>query len=268
VLFLLAFTRVFQLTPVRESTRIRTRLLADNREALRWLLGARRVFWMLLLAGLASTVGVVLGMLGPVYVSEVLGVDPANTLYVFMPAAGGLLIALAVAPRLIAAVGERLSAAIGFTVAAAAMIGFGLIDPLTERVVPWLVELPGIDRRLEVAAALSVPLGFGITLAAAAAQTYVGRSVPLDLQGRMFALMGVLKDGLAIVPLVGLAAAVGIFGSRPVLTAAPLVLLVLALFVDTIAGRFRPPGARAGVRQPTEAGGGGRADGDGHMIRP
>ncbi|MEX2229562.1 MAG: MFS transporter [Dehalococcoidia bacterium] len=240
VLFFLAFTRVFELTPPRELARqARTRLLTDNGAAIRWLLGERRVFWMLLLAGLATTVGVVLSMLGPVYVAEALDIDPAYTLYVFMPAAAGLMIALLVAPRMIAASGERLVVAIGFTIAASAMFGFGTIDPLTERVVPWLIEFPGVTRQLEVAAGLSVPLGFGITLAAAAAQTYVGRSVPTDLQGRMFAIMGVLKDGLAIVPLLGLAAAAGVLGSRPVLAAAPLVLLALALTIDLVAGRFR-----------------------------
>lgn len=252
VVFIVAFTRVFELTPPREIARTaRTRLLADNREALRWLLHTRRVLWMLLLAGLASTVGVVLGMLGPVYVSEVLHIDPAYTLYVFMPAAGGLLLALAIAPRLIAAIGERLAAAIGFAIAATAMFGFGVIDPLTERVLPWLVELPLISRQLEVAAGLSVPLGFGITLAAASAQTYVGRSVPAELQGRMFAVMGVLKDGLAIVPLLGLALAAGALGSRLVFAAAPLILLALALSVDIVAGRFRGVRVYHHVDDPT-----------------
>lgn len=240
VVFLLAFTRVFELTPPREVARTaRSRLLVNNAEVLHWLLHRRRVLWMLLLAGLASTVGVVLGMLGPVYVAEVLHIDPAFTLYVFMPAAGGLLIALAVAPRLIAATGERFAAALGFAIAATAMVGFGLIDPVTERVLPWLVEFPGISRQLEVAAGLSVPLGFGITLAAASAQTYVGRSVPPELQGRTFAAMGVLKDGLAIVPLLGLALAAGALGSRLVFAAAPLILLALALAVDIAAGPFR-----------------------------
>ncbi|MDA0365074.1 MAG: hypothetical protein O2843_04300, partial [Chloroflexi bacterium] len=140
---------------------------------------------------------------------------------------------------------------IGFAIAATAMFCFGIEDPLTERVLPWLVELPAISRQLEVAAGLSVPLGFGITLAAASAQTYVGRSVPAELQGRMFAIMGVLKDGLAIVPLLGLALAAGALGSRLVFAAAPLILLALALSVDIVAGRFRGVRVRRSDDHPT-----------------
>ncbi len=244
VLFILAFTRVFELTPPRE-TRARAgtmRLGADTGEALRWLAGERRVLWMLLLAGLASTVGVVLGMLGPAYVHEVLHIDPTLTLYVFMPAAIGLLAALAVAPKAIALAGERMTAAVGFSLAAAAMVGLGAVQPLTQHLLPWLVEdWPGITHELEVAALLSIPLGFGITLAAAAAQTYVGRAVPAALQGRVFAVMGMLKDGLAIVPLLVLGAAARAVGARGVIGAAPFVLLALALGVDYVAGRFRSP---------------------------
>ena len=246
VLFLLAFTRVFELEPPREVARAaRTRLLTGTGEAMRWLLQERRALWMLLLAGLASTVGVVLGMLGPVYVDEVLGIDPTFTLYVFMPAAAGLLIGLAVTPKLVASWGERATAATGFAVAAAAIFGLGLIDQVTQWLLPWVIVLPGITRRLEVAGALSIPLGFGITLAAAAAQTYVGRAVPPDLQGRLFAIMGVLKDGLSILPLLLLGAAAGAVGSRAVLSAAPFVLLTLALTVDAVAGRYRTDEAAA-----------------------
>lgn len=243
ILFLLAFTRVFELRPYAEVAPQRGQpLTAGTGAAIRWLFAERRALRMLLLAGLASTVGVVLGMLGPAYVREVLEIDPTFTLYVFMPAAFGLLLALAAAPKLIERYGERLVAAAGFTIASAAMMGFGLIDPLTERVLPWLlIEFAGITKELEVAALLSVPLGAGITLAAAATQTYVGRTVPADLRGRQFALMGVLKDGLAIVPLLTLGVVAGVFGARAVFTAAPFVLLALALAIDLTAGRLRSP---------------------------
>ena len=69
-----------------------------TREMLPWLADQPAVLWTLLLAAMASTVSVAVGILGPQYTSEVLGVDPENALYVFAPAALGLVVALAVAP--------------------------------------------------------------------------------------------------------------------------------------------------------------------------
>jgi MFS family permease len=243
VLFILAFTRVFELQPERERQAVRrVRLAAGAGEAMRWLAVERRVLWMLLLAALASTVGVVLGILGPAYVDEVLGVDPSFAMYVFLPAGLGLLVALAAAPWLIGMAGERWVAAGGFALAAAAITGLGLVDGVTRVVGPLLpLDVPGIRRELEVAGLLSLPVGAGITLAAAAAQTYVGRYVPPPIQGRAFALAGVLKDGLAILPLLALGALAHDLGVRAVLAAAPAVLLALALAIDLFAGHFRPP---------------------------
>ena len=80
-----------------------------------------------------------------------------------------------------------------------------------------------------------------MTLAAIATQTYISRTVPLSIQGRTFALLGTMKDGLAIPSLLALGALSSVVGVRWVLTVAPLLLLALALGVDRLAGRWRTP---------------------------
>lgn len=237
VLFLLAATRVFDLAFESDTERrgIAARRdrpdaeLGETSSALRWLVASPDVLWMLLLAAIASTVGVVLGILGPEYVSAVLEVDPANALYVFLPAAAGLLIALSLAPMLIHRLGERRVATIGFAAASIAIAGLGLVDvfaPVVDPLIPWRPH--GLTEEVATAGLLTLPLGVGTTLAAAATQTYVGRYVPAAIHGRAFALLGVLKDGLAVVPLLGFGWAAGAFGIRPVLVGAPVALFGLA----------------------------------------
>lgn len=247
ILFVLAATRVFDLVFEHER-RIEAHDSAEPeeqvesrpvRDALAWLAQSRDVLWMLLLAAVASTVGVVLGILGPQYTKAVLDVDPANALYVFMPAAGGLLIALAAAPPLIRRFQERTVAAAGFACASVSIASLGLVDQVALVVGPLIVVEPaGNNERVIVAALLSVPLGVGTTLAAAATQTYVGRSVPPAIHGRAFAIMGTLKDGLAVLPLLGFGYASGVVGIRAVLVAAPLALLALAGVVAWLSTRF------------------------------
>jgi len=215
--------------------------MTSTRDAVRWLINEPDAFWMLALAAMASTTNVVLGVLGPQYTRDVLEVDPANALYVFSPAVIGLLVALVVAPIAIKIFRERIVAVVGFAVVAVTMSALGFIDQIRERV-PWfpVIDLPMVGDRVELAAELSVFLGFGMTLAATATQTYISRTAPLAVQGRTFALLGTMKDGLAIPPLLILGVVAGVVGVRPVLAVAPILLLALAIGVDRLAGKWRP----------------------------
>jgi hypothetical protein len=245
VLFFASATRVVGLGSVRAAEEPVTRSLPrppSARVALRWLVDEPAAFWMLLLAAMASTVNVVLGMLAPQYTRDVLGVDPANALYVFAPASVGLVAALSVAPAAIDHLGERVTATIGFTLVASSMVGLGLVAQLT-RVFGWLlvIDIPRLNRQIEMAGLLSVPLGLGITLAAAATQTYIGRYVPARIHGRVFALLGAMKDGLAVVPLLAIGALAGVVGVRTVITLAPAALLAIAFALEWYAARWRAP---------------------------
>ena len=249
LLFFLSASRVFDLRPPPPPAPAggegrrggRRPVPATTLGVARWLLAERAVLWMLVLAALASTINVVLAMLGPQYVGEVLGVDPANTLYVFAPAPAGLLAALGLAPLLIRRWGERPVAVAGFAFTAAAVTALGLVQPLTARFGGLLFfGIPGVGPEVEMAALLSMFLGAGVTLAVVATQTFVSRAVPLPIQGRAFAMLGVLKDGFAIPPLVVLGAIASSVGVAAVITVSPVFLLALAVGIDRLAGRFGP----------------------------
>ena len=250
LLFLLSATRVFDLRPPQRadapSAAAEPVPPPSTPAALRWLIERPVVLLMLVLAGLASTVNVVLGILGPQYVREVLNVDPANALYVFAPAPAGLLAALAAAPLLIRRYGERPVGVAGFALVAVVMTALGLVAPISATVGRlFVLGIPGVGQKVEMAALLSIFLGFGVTLAAVATQTFVSRTVPLRMQGRAFALLGVLKDGLAILPLLALGAVASVVGVAAVITVAPAFLLALAVGLDRLVSYWRAREARA-----------------------
>lgn len=215
----------------------------STREALRWLVNEPAAFWMLMLAAMASTTGVVLGVLGPRYVFAVLDVPPENTFYVFAPASLGLIAALVLAPILIKIFKERLIAALGFLLVAAGMAALGMIETTTDLLAGrvLLVDIPGVGEQVEMAAAISLLLGTGMTLAAAATMTYIGKYVPSEVHGRIFALLGAMKDGLSIPVLLLMGAVAGFVGVDNVLLVSPLVLIAIAFTVDAYLGRWRTP---------------------------
>ena len=242
MLFLFSASRVFDLRPPPHPGPVgegEGTTPASTMGVVRWLLAERQVMWMLVLAALASTINVVLAMLGPQYVSEVLDVDPANTLYVFAPAPIGLLAALGLAPLLIRWAGERPIAILGFVLVSSAVTALGLVATLTD-LFGWLLffGIPGVGPRVEMAALLSMFLGAGVTLAVVSTQTYISRAVPLRIQGRAFALLGLLKDGFAIPPLLLMGALASTVGVATVITVSPIFLLVLAVTIDRSVTRF------------------------------
>jgi hypothetical protein len=80
-----------------------------------------------------------------------------------------------------------------------------------------------------------------MTLAAAATQTYIGKHVPSEIHGRIFALLGAMKDGLSIPVLLSMGAVAGWIGVDNVLLISPIVLLVTAFALNSLLGRWRTP---------------------------
>ncbi len=114
-----AAIRIFAL-PFRQHIGVRealenlhlTELDLGFRSALNWLSGWPAVTTMIMVGLVVSILNQISGTLGPSYVGDVLGEDPANTVHVFAPAGIGAVVALVAAPWLIDKLGERGTAAI------------------------------------------------------------------------------------------------------------------------------------------------------------
>jgi len=218
---------------------------------LRWLIDQPAIATMIMVGVLAGVANVVLQTLAPQYVESVLGLDPANAVYVFAPSAIGLALALFAGPALIRWLGERSVALIGFFVATFVLVLLGLvrqdiavfIDPINPL---RLFTVPGVrmGAPLRTAIFLALPVGFAMSLTTTAVQTYINRRVPLAFQGRTFALQSTLKNASAIVPLLTLGAAASVFRVDTVLVASPFLLLALAFALVRLSVRF-------GGRAPT-----------------
>ncbi len=257
VMLLLASGRVLHLQPEEGHDRPRWQRPDINVfSMIRWLADEPAVGTMVIVGVLAGVANVALQTLAPRYVQSVIGVDPADAVYVFGPSSLGLALALAAAPLLIRLRGERIAALAGFTLTALSLgllglVRYGLanvVDPINAIRVVSIVGLhPGPE--LRTAAALAVPLGFGMALSTMSVQTFVNRRVPLARQGRTFALQSTLKNGAAIAPLLLMGATAELVGVNAVLMATPFLLVALAFGLLRLSERFggRAPSGRLDV---------------------
>ncbi len=187
----------------------------------------------------------------PVYVRDVLGIDPAAAVWVMAPGAFGFALGTVLGPLLITRIGERPLLAVALLTMFSGAIGFAFVDQLAPLLGPLsplrlLGRLLGVEVPLPVLAAsmLAIPAAFGSTLGGASVQTYVNRRVPLAGQGAVFGRQEVIENALTLTMILLLGVVATLVGSRLVFLVGPpvLFLIVLALirYAYSVSGDAAP----------------------------
>jgi MFS family permease len=203
-----------------------------------WITAHRAVSSMLLVGIFCTALFEGFNSLIPVYVREVLDEDPANSVYIFAPAAIGYLIGAIGGPTLIHWLGVRKLAIASIFLMAAGSILLGSIDAVDTffaRFSPLRLLEPLFDIELSdailAAGVIAIPTNLGSTAASQAVQVYINEYVPIARQGGMFGLQSVQQNAfnLASVFLLGVLAT--IVGPQYIFFLAPFVvgIIVLAL---------------------------------------
>jgi MFS family permease len=218
-----------------------------------WLLANRKVGAMLLVGSMVMALFEGLNTLMPVYVRDVLGSDPTKTVYILAPGGIGFLAGTALGPRVMDRRGERALAVIALAIICLGFLLFGFIDvvaPLLAPVSPLrLLGLAGItlSPQIEAAGLISIFTALGSTAALAAAQTYVNRYVLLARQATTFGMQEVLNNALILFAVLAFGGIATRLGSRPVFLVAPLLIVVVVVWLIRICFRVSdqdPPQAR------------------------
>ncbi|MGI9253619.1 MAG: hypothetical protein ACR2J8_07725, partial [Thermomicrobiales bacterium] len=168
----------------------------------------------------------------PVYVRDVLGIDPVNLVYIMAPGAVGFIAGSIFGPWLLARLGERPSAALAVVSMLAGSLGFFLIELVAPIIGPFsplrIVEFFGVHLANTTLAAsmLSIPLSFGSTLGGAAVQTYINRRVPIARQGSTFGRQELLDNATTLFMILLLGILGTVLGPKLVFLVAPALLLL------------------------------------------
>ncbi len=216
-----------------------------SRRALDWVFQHPGVATMVGVSILSGVSNVILATLAPVYVHDVLGSNPAETVYVMAPAGIALTFSLWCAPWFIRLAGERRTAAAGVGLMIAGLVGLGLVQADIGAVVDRIDPLRAvaalgvpIDRQFRTAAMFCIPVGLGIGLTDNAVKTYINRRVPFAFQGRTFAVRNTLENAIAIVPLLTVSAIASVVGVSTVLVLTSVTIYALILLLIHLSTRF------------------------------
>ncbi len=182
----------------------------------------------------------------PFYLERVLGTSKENTVFVFAPAALGLVLGLRVAPLAGRIFGERMIATASLFVFAfcVGVLGFverGL-DFLTGPMrlpLNTIADALSISPLILVAMLISIPAGFASALVNVAARSILLARTPEQVRGQVIATQGLMGNLGALIPTLLAGIATDIFGVQPIAVAIALAMMLVALAAHAW-GR-RPP---------------------------
>ena len=151
--------------------------------------------------------GSALVVLMPLYLKGVLNTGAENTVFVFAPAALGLLIGLRSAPVLARAIGGRRTATMALMLFSATVAMFGYVNYVLTFLDNTLnLPVGEIARSLSLAPItlmvmlLSVPAGMATAIGSVAARSVLLARTPPDMRGQVVATQSLFQNIGALVP--------------------------------------------------------------------
>ncbi|MDQ3043652.1 MAG: MFS transporter [Chloroflexota bacterium] len=183
----------------------------------------------------------------PFYLERVLGTAKENTVFVFAPAALGLVLGLRYAPFLGRFVGERRLATGALLIFAFCFGALGFVEQLHTFVdqtlrlpLDQIADLLRIPRLVSMAMLISVPAGFASALVNVAARSILLARTPAISRGQVIATQGLIGNLGALVPTLLAGIAADLFGVEPIAIAIACVIAGGALAVHFVSRQPLP----------------------------
>jgi MFS family permease len=247
-LWLIAGALAFLLPAV---DRGRTRRRTENR-TLRQLLGDgwrfarsdRSTFEAMIDDVLVSVGMSALVVIMPFYLERVLGTSKENTVFVFAPAALGLVLGLRAAPRLARLIDEQYLATLSLFLFAVVVAALGFVaqtyDFLNDVLhfpLDQLTDALRISPLIFVAMLLSIPAGFASAVVNVAARSILLRRTPAAVRGQVIATQSLIGNIAALFPILLAGIAMDIFGVQPIAVAIAVAIVIAALAAHMLGGK-------------------------------
>jgi len=198
------------------------------REGLSFIRGHRNVTWSLIYLGITASLVGVLGVLGPDFAKETLGLGAKDFAVVVLPLGFGIVTGI----LLLNAYGRYLprrrvieGGLIALGILLALLSASGPISRLLQRAdAPGGFDLSGVTSLLAVVVAIALLAGIAYGCVAIPSQTQLQEDLPEDVRGRVFGVLNMLVSVASFVPII-------IVGPISDVVGTTVVLLTVALLV-------------------------------------
>jgi MFS family permease len=215
------------------------------REGLVYIRSNPTIGWSLVYLGIAAGLIGILGVIGPDFAKESLGLDTQDVWVIVLPLGAGVVLGVLALnsygrylPR------RRLIEAglimVGLLVAALSIAGpiSRFLQGVTDR--QPVVDLSGVVSLLAVVVVLAFLAGIAYAFVAIPAQTQLQEELPADVRGRVFGVLNMLVSVASFLPIIIVGPIADALGTTIVIVVVGMVILVLGIGSVIVRGALNP----------------------------
>jgi len=217
------------------------------RDGLAFIVHHRNVFWPLTyLAITASLIGV-LGVLGPGFATQVLGLTERDFVIVVLPLGAGLVMGILLLNAYGRYIPRRRGVEGGLIALGITLAALSVAQPVTTALTQGAISL------LSVVVVVAFLAGVGYAFVAVPAQTQLQEELPPEIRGRVFGVLNMLISIASFLPIIAVGPIADVVGTSPVVFASAMLVLVAAAGSLAWARPAHPAaGSPAGLVEPVD----------------
>jgi len=243
-------------------------VVAQLREGISYVRANPVVSWGLLYLGVAASIVGILGVLGPGFATDVLGLRSQDFVVVVLPLGVGVVTGALAVNLLQASLSRRRLIEIGLIVLGVALALITIAGPIAQLVRDLDDRVPGPDVAgfisiLTVVVAIAFVAGIAYAAVAIPAQTELQSEIPPAVRGRVFGILNMLVSVGSFLPIIVVGPVSDVVGPMPVVLVASIFIIVVGV-ASVVLRRPVPPDG--GPVEPVEVDGAPAGAGVGWMA--
>lgn len=225
-------------------------VLIQFREGIAYVRANRTIGWSLVYLGIAASLVGVIGVLGPKFAEQTLGLSPKDLVVVVLPLGLGIVMGVLIlnnyghyVPRRRAIEGGL----IGLGVMLVTLTVVGPISRLLERAASEApaVNLSVVTSLVAVVVAVAFLAGIAYGVVVISSQTQLQEDLPEDVRGRVFGILNMLVSVASFVPIIVVPLIAEVVGTTAVILFVAAAILASGVLSIVTRGPLRPAEALA-----------------------
>jgi len=199
------------------------------REGIAYVRAHPLVRWALLYLGIAASIVGILGVLGPGFAEDVLGLRTKDFVVIVLPLGIGVVVGAVGVNALQALVTRRRLIEVGMITLGISLALISIAGPIAQFVRDVDDAVPGPDLSafisvLTVVVVIAFVAGMGYAATAIPAQTELQAEIPQAVRGRVFGILNMLVSVASLLPIIVVGPISDVVGTMPVVLVAALVI--------------------------------------------